>query len=252
MPEGGQLTIETADVVLDEGYQRDHAEAHAGPHVVLAVSDNGHGIDRETQQRLFEPFFTTKPLGQGTGLGLATVLGIVAQSGGHICVYSEVGLGTTFKIYLPRTNERIDAAHAEVTPNRIAPGTETILLVEDETLVRDFIQRVLRRQGYTVHPMKDPAEAMEFSRSHSARIDAVLTDVVLPGMNGRALAAHLQREHPESRVLFMSGYTDHAIVHNGILDPSMRFLQKPFTPAALLKKIKEVLMEAQEGQGTSV
>lgn len=241
MPNGGRLTIETADVSLDEHFARQHASARPGPHVMLAVSDTGHGMDAATQSRLFEPFFTTKAQGQGTGLGLATVYGIVKQSGGHIWVYSEVGRGSTFKVYLPQTDEPLQTAQAPpVTVNDVR-GTETILIVEDEDLVRGFVEKVLSRHGYTVHAVADPARAIKFARVHQACIHLLLTDVVLPGMSGRTLAAELVHQHPESKVLYMSGYTDNAIVHHGVLEIGTQFMQKPFTADALAQKVRELL-----------
>jgi PAS domain S-box-containing protein len=241
MPKGGHLTIETTDVIVDNAYSRRHAGVRPGPHVVLAVSDSGHGMDAATQQRVFEPFFTTKPVGQGTGLGLATVHGIVTQSGGHIWVYSEVNRGTTFKVYLPRTDEVAEAETPIAAEPSAVSADETILLIEDESAVREFARRVLTLRGYTIHAMGEPTSALEFARAHRGSIQLVLTDVVLPGMNGRDLAGRLQEHHPESRVLFMSGYTDDAIVHHGVLDPGMWFLQKPFTATALLARVRDLL-----------
>lgn len=185
MPTGGRLTIETADVSLDERDALHHPSARPGPHVVLAVSDTGHGMDAATQARVFEPFFTTKPQGQGTGLGLATVYGIVKQSGGHIWVDSEVGRGTTFKVYLPRTEEPAQAVQARAVAVSNLRGTETVLLIEDEGMVRNFVEKVLSRRGYTVHAFGDPGRAIEFVRSHRATIHLIRSDVVLPGTNGR-------------------------------------------------------------------
>lgn len=243
MSNGGRLTIETADVSLDEHFARQHASARPGPHVVLAVSDTGHGMDTVTQSRLFEPFFTTKPKGQGTGLGLATVYGIVKQSGGHIWVHSEVGRGSTFKIYLPQTDEPLQAAPRQPTAVKDVRGTEAILIliVEDDDIVRSFVEKVLSRLGYTVHAIADPARAIEFARVHHATIDLLLTDVVLPGMSGLALAAELFHQHPESKVLYMSGYTHDAIVHHGVLEAGTWFMQKPFTADALARKVRELL-----------
>jgi PAS domain S-box-containing protein len=241
MPAGGHLTIETSDVELDETYARQHAAVEPGAHVVLVVSDTGHGMDAATQQRLFEPFFTTRPIGQGTGLGLATVHGIVAQSGGHVAVYSEVGFGATFKVYLPRTDAAPETVAASPAGPDAGRGNEIILLVEDEEIVRQFAHKVLVRNGYTVHAMGTPARAIEFAKSHRDRIDVILSDVVLPHMSGRALVNELQQHHPESRVLYMSGYTDSAIVHHGVLEPGMWFLQKPFSGDALLRKLRELL-----------
>ncbi len=241
MPTGGRLTIETADVSLDEHYARHHPSARPGPHVVLAVGDTGHGMDATTQSRVFEPFFTTKPQGQGTGLGLATVYGIVKQSGGHIWVYSEVGRGTTFKVYLPRTEEPAQAVQARPVAVSNLRGTETVLLIEDEDMVRNFVEKMLSRHGYTVHAFADPGRAIEFAGSHRATIHLILSDVVLPGMNGRMLATELLRQHPESKMLFMSGYTNDAIVHHGVLDVGTWFVQKPFTAQALVQRVRDIL-----------
>jgi CheY-like chemotaxis protein len=241
MPNGGRLTIETADVALDDAYVRQHASGRAGPHVMLAVSDTGHGMDAVTQARVFEPFFTTKPMGQGTGLGLATVYGIIQQSGGQVWVYSEVGRGTTFKIYLPRTEEAEHDAGAPAADERPVHGDETILLVEDEEFVREFVHKVLTRHGYAVHAVPDSARAISFARAHHGTIHLILTDVVLADLNGRAMAGQVLTLHPEAKVLYMSGYTDNAIVHQGVLDPDMWFLQKPFAAGALARRVRDRL-----------
>ncbi len=240
MPDGGRLTIETRDVTLDDEYARQHPTVHPGPHVMMAVSDTGHGMNQAVRQRIFDPFFTTKPLGQGTGLGLATVYGIVKQSGGHVWVYSEVGHGTTFKVYLPRTQDAVGEA-AATRADGIMEGTETILLVEDEDVVRDLVFKLLTRHGYRVHALADPQHAIRFGSAHPGTIDLILTDVVLPTMSGRAMAAALQESHPESRILYTSGYTDSAIVHHGVLDPGMQFIPKPFTADTLLRTVRSAL-----------
>jgi PAS domain S-box-containing protein len=240
MPTGGKLTLETADVVLDARFARSHPSVVPGPHVMIAVTDTGCGMDVETQKKIFEPFFTTKPKDRGTGLGLATVYGIVKQSGGSIWVASEVGRGTTFEVYLPCTQDVV----AEASPARDARpagGDETVLLIEDEDLVRDFVARVLQRHGYTVHALPDPQRAIEYAGTHGGPIDLVFTDVVLPDMSGRALVQELQSAHPESRVLYMSGYADHAIVDHGVLEAGTAFLQKPFSADALARKVRDVL-----------
>jgi len=244
MKAGGYLTIETNDVTLDEAYARLHPTVHAGHYVMIAVSDTGHGIDAETQKHVFEPFFTTKPKGEGTGLGLATVYGIVKQSGGHIWLYSEIGKGTTFKVYLPRTAEAVTVASPTPSARGHLLGHETILYVEDEASVREFVHKVLSRHGYNVHAMGDAAHALEFARAHRDPIDLVFTDVVLPGMSGPAMALELRQEHPESKVLYASGYTDNAIVHHGVLDSRVAFLQKPFTAEALVMRVRNVLDQA--------
>jgi PAS domain S-box-containing protein len=240
MPHGGKLTIETANVELDENYARTHAEVVPGRYVLLAVSDTGHGMDADTQARIFEPFFTTKELGKGTGLGLSTVFGIVKQSGGHIWLYSEPGQGATFKIYLPRVDE--DATPTgEIEAASSLNGLETILLVEDDEMVREFALAALQSYGYTVLAASSAATALELSRQHVGSISLVVTDVVMPGINGRNLGEQLTQLRPEMKVLYISGYTDNAIVHHGVLDAETAFLQKPFTPVALARKVREVL-----------
>ena len=242
MPRGGRLTLETANVTLDEKFAAAYATVQPGPHVMLAVSDTGVGMDAALQTRLFEPFFTTKERGKGTGLGLSTTYGIVKQSGGSIWVYSEPGLGTTFKIYLPRCEEELEGVEREAPPAPLSTrsGSETVLLVEDEAEVRRLVDRLLRMQGYAVLPAATPAEAVAAARA-SGRIDLLVTDVIMPGMNGRELANLLASECPRLRVLYMSGYTDAAIAHQGILPPGTAFLSKPFTPDALARKVREVL-----------
>ena len=241
MPKGGRLTLETANVELEGAYARAHVGAHPGPHVMLAVSDTGVGMDADTRTRIFEPFFTTKGPGKGTGLGLATVYGIVKQSGGHICVYSELGQGTAFKIYLPRVDRAADPVEPGGLLAHVAQGRETILLVEDEGAVRELARDILEANGYAVLEARHGDEALAICERHSEAIHLMLTDVVMPGMNGRELAERLARLRPQTKVLYMSGYTDNAIILDGVLNGRAVFLQKPFTPDALARKVREVL-----------
>ncbi len=241
MPRGGRLTLETANVELDDRFAGHYATVHPGPHVMLAVSDTGIGMDAELQSRLFEPFFTTKERGKGTGLGLSTTYGIVKQSGGSIWVYSEPGLGTTLKIYLPRCEEPLEHSLPPAVPAAPVTGTETVLLVEDEPEVRRLVEKLLRMHGYTVLSAASPSDAIEAARRHEADIQMLLTDVIMPGMNGRELARALAHGRPRMKVLYMSGYTDAAITQQGILPPGTAFLSKPFTPEALARKVREVL-----------
>jgi PAS domain S-box-containing protein len=242
MPSGGKLTIETSNISLDEEYSRFHAPLRPGDYVMLSISDTGMGMDTETQSHIFEPFFTTKGT-KGTGLGLSTVYGIVKQSGGYIWVYSESGKGTAFKIYLPRVPERAEtqAVVATAQPAVTEPGTETILLVEDESNLRYLARQFLEKQGYRVIEAADGAVAMQISVAHEGMIHLLLTDVIMPGMNGRELAQRISEIRPNTKVLYMSGYTENVIGHNGTLDAGVRLLQKPFTLRELKSKVREVL-----------
>src|ERR1700691_5063779 len=243
MPSGGKLTIETSNVSLDDDYARFHAPLRAGDYVMLAISDNGLGMDSETQSHISEPFFTTKGT-KGTGLGLSTVYGIVKQSGGYIWVYSEPGRGTTFKIYLPRVAERGESPALVVSSAESVaaePGTETILLVEDEANLRYLARQFLEKQGYRVIEAADGVVAMQIAVAHEGVIHLLLTDVIMPGMNGRELAQRMSEIRPNTKVLYMSGYTENVIGHNGTLDAGVRLLQKPFTLRDLKSKVREVL-----------
>ncbi len=240
MPEGGKLTIETGNVDLDEEYAAQHADATPGPHVMLAVSDTGCGMDAATSKKVFEPFFTTKGLDEGTGLGLATVYGIVRQSGGTIHVYSEPGEGTAFKVYLPRIDEAPEVKKPS-RPTDTRGAGETILAVEDEETLRGLLVRILERAGYNLLLAANGNEALEVCENHEGTIDLLLTDVVMPEMGGRQLADRLAQTRAEIKVLYMSGYTHDAIAHKGVLASGTQFIQKPFNPNALLAKIREVL-----------
>ncbi|HEY5191461.1 MAG TPA: response regulator, partial [Candidatus Deferrimicrobium sp.] len=244
MPGGGTIVIETANVDLDEGYCALHPYVTPGRFVMLAVSDTGQGMSKEVKAHIFEPFFTTKEMGSGTGLGLATTYGAVHQAGGSIEVYSEVGIGTTFKIYLPRVDEEANQQGNDILPTDLPGGTETVLLVEDEHTVRNLCSRILGGLGYQVMQARSGAEAVVAAAERADRIDLLLTDVVMPGMSGKELATRLVRHHPEMKVLFMSGYTDDAIVHHGVLDEGVSFIGKPYTPSALARKVREVLEKA--------
>jgi two-component system, cell cycle sensor histidine kinase and response regulator CckA len=256
MPRGGKITIETANVDVDEAYARQHPATKPGPHVMLAVSDTGVGMNKETQAHIFEPFFTTKeidvatsdgaqegqckPSSEGTGLGLATVYGIVKQSGGNIWVYSEPGHGTTFKIYLPRVEAATEFSKQE-KPTSLPRGSETILLVEDATPLRQLTREVLEGSGYTVLDTGDPLEAIGIAERYKGPMPLLLTDVVMPGISGSMLAQRLTASRPEMKVLFTSGYADDAMVNGGVLKPGCILLEKPFTRDALVRKVRELL-----------
>jgi two-component system cell cycle sensor histidine kinase/response regulator CckA len=241
MPNGGWLTLATGNVTLDEAYARTHAEVEPGPYVMLSVSDTGHGMTAEVQAHIFEPFFTTKEVGKGTGLGLATVYGIAKQSGGHITVHSEPGHGAAFKLYLPRVEEAPGTAEPARPTEITRRGSETVLLVEDDEPLRTLAREILSIQGYTVLDAISPSEALRLADVHPGPIHLLLTDVVMPQMNGRQVADHLLAARPGLKVLFMSGYTDAAIVEHGVLEPGTHFLQKPFTPDGLSRRVREVL-----------
>ena len=241
MPQGGNLTIETLSVDLDQDYAGRHVGVVPGSYVTLAVSDTGTGMDEDTQARIFDPFFTTKEKGKGTGLGLSTVYGIVKQSGGSIWVYSELGHGTTFKVYLPELAAGSQKTEAVAVESFMIGGSETVLLVEDEDVVRGLARKILEHAGYSVLEASRGEEAFRLCVERAEPIDLLLTDVVMPETSGKEVADRLTELFPGLRVLFMSGYTDEAIVHHGVLDSNVEFIQKPFTPAALVKKVRDVL-----------
>lgn len=241
MPAGGMLTIETSNVTLDDAYVRAHPGAIAGDYVLIAVTDTGVGMSDEVRSHIFEPFFTTKSPGKGTGLGLSTVFGIVKQHEGNIYVYSEPGVGTTFKVYLRQSSEAAEARAGRAGEEPIVGGTETILLTEDDPAVRQMAARILRGVGYTVLEAANGAEALQVARKHAGRIDLLITDVVMPRMNGRELARRLAEICPSVKTLYVSGYTENTIVHNHILDEDAHFLQKPFARRALAQKVRQAL-----------
>jgi two-component system cell cycle sensor histidine kinase/response regulator CckA len=247
MPEGGRLTIETANAFLDETYTASHLEVQPGEHVLLAVSDTGKGMSEEVKTHIFEPFFTTKGAGQGAGLGLATVYGIVKQSGGHIWVYSEENRGTSFKIYLPRARRTSQPGRRSHMVAGIPTGREVILVAEDDENVRDMVRRTLQRQGYTVLDARNGQQALQLFTRYPGPVHLLLTDVVMPGMSGKALAEQLTMIQPSLRVLYMSGYTDNVIVQQGELEAGIAFLQKPLSPAALATKVRQVLDTPAQG-----
>jgi two-component system, cell cycle sensor histidine kinase and response regulator CckA len=240
MPEGGMLTVRTGNADITAPSSRDHGGLAPGRYIVISVRDTGVGIEPETQKRIFEPFFTTKEKPHGTGLGLATVYGIVSQSGGHIVVASEPGRGSTFAIYLPRVDEPASAAVVAPAP-AIHRGSETILLVEDEAAVRGLTLRCLQSSGYTVLQAASAEEALPIAAAHAGRLDLLLTDVIMPGASGPELARRLLEKRPGTRVLYVSGYTDASMASQGALDDGAYFLQKPFTPESLARKVREVL-----------
>jgi nitrogen-specific signal transduction histidine kinase len=242
MPHGGHLIIETANVRLDEAYAQTHPDAAPGPYVMLAVSDTGHGMDAATLSHIFEPFFTTKEPGKGTGLGLATVFGIAKQNGGHVNVYSEVGNGATFRLYLPRVDAPVKEAATPVAPPATR-GTETILLVEDADALRSMIAEILEGAGYRVIESAHPEDAVKRVEAHAGTIDLILTDVVMPGTSGPHLVDAVRVNRGDVKALFMSGYTNEAMGRQGVLEPGTNFLQKPFTTQGLLGAVRRALDE---------
>ena len=242
MPQGGKLIIETANADLDKNYFREHAiEEAPGPYVILAVSDTGSGMDKETQKHIFEPFFTTKEVGKGSGLGLSTVYGIVKQNNGFIWVYSEPGQGTTFKVYLPKVKGVAEPEEKEQTPVDDVSGSETVLIVEDDDGLRKLAQEVLQSYGYRILAAENGEEALMVGKEHEGPIHLLLTDVVMPKMGGKEAADRLQPLYPQMKVIYMSGYTDNAIIHHGVLAPGLNFFQKPFSAEGLARKVREVL-----------
>jgi two-component system cell cycle sensor histidine kinase/response regulator CckA len=241
MQQGGKLIIETSNVELDEEYSRTHVNFKAGTYVIVAVSDTGVGMSQEVLAQIFEPFFTTKEAGKGTGLGLSIAYGIVAQSGGHIQAYSEPGYGSTFRIYLPVTAETAETAPKRRRGEGMPRGTETILLVEDDQVVRNIVRTLLKGAGYVVFEAPNGADAIHIADDYGDTIHLLLTDIIMPGMNGKALAENLLSKRPGMRVIFASGYAEDVIVHYGILDPGIAFMQKPFTSRTLVSKVREVL-----------
>jgi two-component system, cell cycle sensor histidine kinase and response regulator CckA len=240
MPRGGRLLIETANVELDDRFVERHAGAVPGEYVLLAVTDTGEGMTHETLERVFEPFFTTKPPGQGTGLGLATVYGIVKQTGGQVWAYSEPGLGAAFKVYLPRVQEPAEPERERPVGARLA-GSETILLVEDEEVVRTLVTAMLEDAGYRVLAAANGEDALAEAALQNGGIDLLLTDVVMPGLSGQQVAERLTADRPDLPVLFTSGYNEDAIAHHGVLRPGTAFLEKPFTAQELTATLRALL-----------
>jgi CheY-like chemotaxis protein len=244
MPKGGRLTIETGNAELDESYTSAHLAVRPGHYVMLAVTDSGMGMDAATQARIFEPFFTTKEAGKGTGLGLSTVFGIVKQSDGNVWVYSEPQRGTTFKIYLPRVDEVVEEQPVREA-DTAAGGIETILLVEDSDSLRELGREILEEHGYKVIEASSGTAALEALAHHAGSLDLILTDLVMSGMSGRELADEVTRMRPGTKVLFMSGYTDDALGHHGVLEAGTAFVEKPFSIDGLLRKVRDVLDSAR-------
>jgi CheY-like chemotaxis protein len=240
MSTGGTLTIQTEKIVVDENHHRGPTFIRPGHYVMLSVSDTGMGMDKETQSRIFEPFFTTKEKGKGTGLGLSTVYGIVKQSGGYVMVQSEEGRGATFQIYLPRV-DGVAEKHSLPAPHAALGGSETVLLVEDEESVRQLVRETLAAKGYAVMEAENGEDGVALAARHKGKIDLVITDVVMPGMGGRELVKQLAETRRETKVLYLSGYTEDAIVSEGTIESGAAFLQKPFTLQNLSRKVREVL-----------
>ena len=238
----GSLVIETSELDIDDGFCATHLKARPGRFVVISVSDTGHGISTDVRASIFEPFFTTKAVGQGTGLGLATVYGIVEQARGFIVVYSEVGLGTTFKIYLPTINEVCASSLCQVaTTEPLREGHETVLLVEDEQAVRDVAVAFLKRLGYLVFAFSSGTDALRFTKEHCGAIDLLLTDVVMPGMNGRELSERMLAVKPTIKIVFVSGYAEALFTYQGVLEEGVSLLSKPYSMKSLSRKLREVL-----------
>ena len=243
MPMGGKLAIETANMDLDESYfhERGIQEEKPGAYVVISVSDTGSGMDKETQERIFEPFYTTKELGKGTGLGLPTIYGIVKQNNGFIWVYSEPGQGSTFKVYFPRVKGDAEAKEKKQVPSSKVGGSETVLVVEDDDSLRNFVEKSLQSHGYRVLVAENGEDALRVGKEHEGPIDLMVTDVVIPKMGGKEVAERLQPLYPHMKVIYMSGYTDNAIAHHGVLAPGLNFIEKPFSPEDLARKVRKVL-----------
>jgi two-component system, cell cycle sensor histidine kinase and response regulator CckA len=248
MPNGGKLDIETANVEFDEGIAAIPPDAIPGRYVLLRVADTGFGMDETTRQHIFEPFFTTKEVGKGTGLGLSTVYGVVRQSGGWIDVWSEVDAGTAFKVYLPRVDSSPEAELKEASAPT-AGGAETILVVEDQEAVRSLAKVVLTQYGYHVIEASDGEQAIAVANRLPGQIHLLLTDVILPGMNGKEVSDRLRELRPDVKVLFMSGYTADVIAHRGVLDGGVAFLHKPFSPEELAAQVRDVLAHSSESIG---
>jgi len=244
MPTGGKITIETSNVEIDGEYAARHPGTKPGAHVMLSVTDTGCGMDAKTKARIFEPFFTTKEFGKGTGLGLSTVYGIVKQSGGSVWVYTEPGIGSTFKIYLPCVDSVFEVASPNDQVEHVKAGSQTILIVEDEAALLEVTCQSLKEVGYAILAAQGPAEAIRMSENHPGTIHLMVTDVIMPEMSGAQLAGHLSSLRPEMKVLYVSGYTDDTIVRHGVLETGLSFLQKPFSPKTLAQKVGELLATA--------